>query len=144
MAQFRSAATICPTHACHVRYRFNEYHDDQPQPVRRLAVRPGNDHGVDLWLLAAEAVSKAPPDGYTLHVNGANLWIAPLMQKLSYDVVRDFSPISLLVREISVLVVHPSLPVRSVKELIALAKAKPGELNFSSSPAGGSSQASAG
>ena len=93
-----------------------------------------------IGFLAAEFVSKAPPDGYTLHVNGANLWIAPLMQKLTYDVVRDFSPISLLVREISVLVVHPSLPVKSVKELIALAKAKPGDLSYSSSQVGGSSR----
>ncbi len=88
---------------------------------------------------AVDAVSKAPPDGYTLLVQGASLWVAPLMQAAPYDVVRDFSPISLIERQVSVLVVHPSLPVRSVKELIALAKTKPGELNYSTGVAGGAS-----
>jgi len=90
-------------------------------------------------LLAAEAVSKAPPDGYTLTVQGAVLWILPLLYKAPYDAVRDFAPISLMLREVSVLAVHPSLPAKSVKELIALAKAKPGELSYSSSQVGGQS-----
>ena len=86
--------------------------------------------------IVGEVVSKAPADGYTLMVSGGGLWLAHLFRAVPYDAVRDFSPISLLVREVSVLAVHPSLPVRSVKELIALAKARPGELNYSANAAG--------
>jgi len=87
--------------------------------------------------LAAEAVAKAPPDGYTLHVNGALLWIQPLLQKALYDAVRDFAPISLLVREVNIVAVHPSVPVKSIKELIALAKSQPGKLNYAMAGVGG-------
>lgn len=82
-------------------------------------------------IFPAQIVARAAPDGYTLQVGGGATWIVPMLQKVPYDVLQDFTPISLLVREINVLVVHPSLPVKTVKELIALAKAKPGELNFS-------------
>ncbi|MBI4190205.1 MAG: tripartite tricarboxylate transporter substrate binding protein, partial [Betaproteobacteria bacterium] len=80
--------------------------------------------------LTGEIAAKAPPDGYTLLLTANFLWIAPLIQKTTYDPVRDFSPISLIASSPHVLVVHPSLPVKSVKELIALAKARPGELNY--------------
>ena len=90
-------------------------------------------------LLAAEAVSKAAPDGYNLTINGASLWILSIFQKAPYDVA-DFSPISLLVSEINVLAVHPSVPVKSVKELIALAKARPGQLNHGTGATGAPSQ----
>ena len=90
-------------------------------------------------ITAAEIVSKASPDGYSLLVGGGSFLAFPLLRKASFDVVRDFSPISLLVREINVLAVHPSLPVKSVKELIALAKASPGKLNYSSTGPGGPS-----
>jgi tripartite-type tricarboxylate transporter receptor subunit TctC len=89
-------------------------------------------------LVASEFVSKAPPDGYTLTVAGGAFWILPLLlRKAPYDVVRDFSPISLLVREVNVVVVVPSLPVNSITELIALAKKKPGALNYASTGVGG-------
>ena len=88
---------------------------------------------------AAETVSKAPPDGYSLLVGGDGLWILALMRKMSYDPVKDFSPIVQISRDINVLVVHPSLPVQSTKELIALAKTRPGQLNYGSTPVGGSS-----
>jgi len=88
-------------------------------------------------ILAAALVSKAPPDGYTLLVSGSLLWITPLLRKVPYDTVTDFSPISQLSREVYVITVHPSIPAKTVKELIALAKAKPGELNYSSATAGG-------
>ena len=87
--------------------------------------------------LAAEALSKAPSDGYTLGVLGGAVWISPLLRPMSYDVVRDFSPITQVERTVNVLAVHPSLPVKSVKELIALAKARPGELNYASDAVGG-------
>lgn len=85
----------------------------------------------------ALAVAKAPPDGYTLLVGGVIFWLGPLLQKdPPYDVVRDFAAVSLASAEPTILVVHPSLPVKSVKELIALAKARPGELNYSSGVTG--------
>ena len=87
--------------------------------------------------LAAEAVSKTPPDGYTLTIQGAIFWTVPLLRVVPYDVLRDFSPISLISKQAAVLAVHPSLPVKSVKELIALAKGRPGQLNYGSSGTGG-------
>ena len=76
------------------------------------------------------------PDGYTMSVNGNNTWTAPLFRKLNYDVVRDFAPITLVSRDVNVVAVHVSIAANSVKELIALAKAKPGALNFGSSTFG--------
>jgi tripartite-type tricarboxylate transporter receptor subunit TctC len=83
-------------------------------------------------VLAGEAAARAPADGYTLTVQGGAFWIAPLLRKTPYDPVKDFAPISLIVREVNILAVNPSLPVQSVKELIAYAKANPGKLNYSS------------
>jgi tripartite-type tricarboxylate transporter receptor subunit TctC len=90
-------------------------------------------------IVAIETVAKAPPDGYTVFVYGATLWLAPLMQKTSYDPLRDFSPITIATSSPLVLAVHPSLPAKSIKELIALAKAKPGVLNYGSAAIGGPS-----
>ena len=85
-----------------------------------------------------EIVAQASPDGYTLIVGSNSLWIAPLLQKLPFDGVRDFAPITTTTEAPLVLVVNPSLPVASVKELIALAKAKPGALNYASGNTGAS------
>ena len=83
-------------------------------------------------------VAKAPPDGYTLLLTtNATIVINPHLSKLPYDPVRDFSPISQVASLPFILLVHPSQPVKSVPELIALAKAKPGALNFGSSGGGG-------
>ncbi|MBI3067471.1 MAG: tripartite tricarboxylate transporter substrate binding protein [Betaproteobacteria bacterium] len=90
-------------------------------------------------VIPGEIVSKAPPDGYTLLIYGPPFWIGPLLQKTPYDPVRDFQPITAAVRQPNILVVHPSLPVKSVKELIALAKARPGALNYASIATGSSS-----
>ncbi|MGZ5137880.1 MAG: Bug family tripartite tricarboxylate transporter substrate binding protein [Burkholderiales bacterium] len=88
--------------------------------------------------VGTEIVARSAPDGYTLLFNGSGtLAINPsLYEKLPYDAVRDFAPISLVVLQPHVLVVHPSVPARSVKELIALAHAQPGKLNFASSGSG--------
>lgn len=87
--------------------------------------------------IIGETVARAPADGYTLVLNGSSFWLAPLLQaKPSYDVPRDFAPISLVTTSPTLIVVHPSLPVRSVKELVALAKAKPGALDYGSSTLG--------
>ena len=87
----------------------------------------------------APILVKAPADGYTLLVDGSSLWLGPLLQKMPYDPLRDLVPITLAVRAPNVLVVSPALPVGSVKELIAVAKAKPGELNYASGGIGGAS-----
>ena len=89
-------------------------------------------------VISGTIVSKALPDGYTLLMQSGALWIAPLLQNTPYDPVRDFSPITLAVNSPNILVVHPSLPVKSVKELIALAKARPGELNYGTGGTGSS------
>ena len=90
-------------------------------------------------LIAAEIVARAPPDGYTLLVYAGNVWTIPLLQpNVRYDPVRDFAPITWAARSPNTLVVHPTLPVKSVAELIALAKAKPGQLNYGSSGTGSS------
>ena len=88
-------------------------------------------------------VARAPADGYTIVIYGGTFWIAPLLEKLPYDPVRDFAPITMATSSPSVVVVHPSLPVKSVKELIALAKARRGELTYASGPVGSSNHLSA-
>jgi len=82
--------------------------------------------------LVAPLVAKSTPDGYTLLVATGIVWIVPLLQATQYDPVKDLVPITLAVSLPSILVVHPSVAVASVKELIALAKARPGELNYGS------------
>lgn len=88
--------------------------------------------------VAAEHVSRAAPDGYTLFLGSASTFcIAPyLYSKLGYDTLRDFAPVSTVTEVPHVLVVHPSLPVISVREFIALAKARPGQLHFGSGGSG--------
>ena len=80
---------------------------------------------------AIEGVTKAPPDGYTLLVGGGSVWIRTLLsKKMSYDPVRDLSPVTLTDSVPNLVVVHPSMPVKSIKELIAFAKARPGQINY--------------
>ena len=79
---------------------------------------------------ATESAAKAQPDGYSLLLNGLIVWVQPLLQSVPWDPVRDFSPVTQISTAPLVLVVHPSLPAKSVKELIALAKATPGKLNY--------------
>jgi len=84
--------------------------------------------------LGTDMVAKAPPDGYTLLVGSVGpLTVNPhLFPKLPYDPLRDLAPITLLAHVANVLVVNPSVPARSVKDLIALARARPGQLHFGS------------
>ena len=83
--------------------------------------------------IGTDLVAKAPPDGYTLHMTDTTFGIIPgLYPKLPFDAVRDFQPITQVTGVPVGLVVHPSLPARSVKELVGLAKAKPGAMNFGS------------
>jgi tripartite-type tricarboxylate transporter receptor subunit TctC len=87
--------------------------------------------------IAAELSAKAPPDGYTLFIGTvANTINATLYSRLPFDFARDFAPVALTTAAPNVLVVHPSVPAKSVKELVALAKSRPGQLNFASSGTG--------
>jgi tripartite-type tricarboxylate transporter receptor subunit TctC len=90
-------------------------------------------------VLGMELVAQARPDGYTLLVTSNVFWLLPLMQKVSYDPQRDFAPIALPVTSPNVVVAHPSLPVRSVRELIAFARARPGQINFAGGSPGSAS-----
>jgi tripartite-type tricarboxylate transporter receptor subunit TctC len=84
--------------------------------------------------IGMDAVAKSAPDGYTLGVANLSFAVNPsLLAKLPYDTERDFAPVSLVTIVPLGISVHPSVPARSVKELIALAKAKPGSLNYASS-----------
>lgn len=88
-------------------------------------------------VVGAEIIAKSPPDGYATGIVAGSFMINPsLVRKLPYDTVKDFTPLGLIVDVPTAVVVHPSLPVRTVKELIALARSRPGQLNYSSSGPG--------
>ena len=86
--------------------------------------------------ITQEVVAKSPPDGYTLLFTSSSHWLLPLMRPVPYDPVKDFSPITVISVLPNVLVVHPSLPVKSLRELIALGKAQSGTLNYGTTGTG--------
>ena len=95
-------------------------------------------------IIATETVAKAPPDGHTLLFYGPTLWLLPFLRdQVAWDPARDFSTVTWATSAPNILVVHPSLPVKTVRELIALAKARPGELNYGSGLAGSSNHLAA-
>ena len=89
--------------------------------------------------IAAQHIATAPPDGYTIHLTSVGpMTVAPAMQKnLAYDPKKDIAPITMGVMFPNVIVVHPGLPVKTLADYVALAKSKPGELNYASSGVGG-------
>jgi tripartite-type tricarboxylate transporter receptor subunit TctC len=88
-------------------------------------------------MIGIDHVAKSAPDGYTLLMGLSTLAINSALKKnVPYDPVRDFAPITIAVTSASILVVHPSLPVKTLKELIAFARARPGQLNYASAGAG--------
>lgn len=88
-------------------------------------------------VIAGDLVARAPADGHTLLLYGNTFWLLPLMRKsMPYDPLNDFVPVSLAARATNILVVHPSLPAKSVAELIKLARLRPGEINYGSAAAG--------
>ncbi len=113
--------------------------------ARGLSDRLGQQVQVDnrpgaSGLIANELVAKAAPDGYTLLLaNSSFSYIPAMYRNLEVDMKRDFAPIALVGDALYVLVTHPSVPARSVRELMTLAKAQPGRLNYGSGGAGGSS-----
>ena len=94
--------------------------------------RPGAD-----GIIGADVAAKAPPDGYTLLIVSVSYAMNAALHKLPYDPVKSFAPISQIGKGPSVIAVTPSLPVHSIKQLVALAKARPGQLHYASSGIGG-------
>jgi tripartite-type tricarboxylate transporter receptor subunit TctC len=87
-------------------------------------------------IVAVETVGRSQPDGYTLLFYSDPMWLTPVFHEVAWDPVKDFAPIAPAARAPAVLVVHPSIPAKTVKELIALAQARPGELNYGSGNSG--------
>ncbi len=127
------------------------------KPIRIVTVAPGSANDIVARLIAqelrpalgqavivdnrgaiaAEIVARAPADGYTLLLYGSAVWLSPFIRSHTpYDPVKDFAPITLVAASPNIVVVHPSLPVKSVRELIALARARPGELNYAAGSLG--------
>ncbi|MGZ8211492.1 MAG: Bug family tripartite tricarboxylate transporter substrate binding protein, partial [Burkholderiales bacterium] len=94
-------------------------------------------------VVPGDVAARSKPDGYTLLVAGGTFTVGPLLEKTPYDPVRDFEPLTLIGVAPNVLVVHPSLPVKSLKELIALARSRPGDLNYSAATPGSQSHLAA-
>jgi tripartite-type tricarboxylate transporter receptor subunit TctC len=94
-------------------------------------------------IIGASALLKSPPDGYTIMVTSGTHLITPLLLPAPYDAVKDFTPVATLDRSDYLLVVHPGLPANTLKEFIALAKARPGQINYASSAAGSGNHLSA-
>ena len=95
-------------------------------------------------VILGDTVAKSAADGYTLLITGSSFWLAPNLQSgIQWDPIRDFAPVSLAATSPNLIVVHPSLPTKTVKELISLAKARPGELNYASGGTGSTSHLSA-
>lgn len=132
---------------------------DPAKPIRVMTAQAGGSYDLALRLLAREltanmgqavvvdnrgggavpieVAASAPPDGHTLLFYGSALWLLPLMRdNVPWDPVRDFAPIGSIVSYPLLLLVHPSLPVKSVGELVALARARPGALNYASGSTG--------
>lgn len=127
------------------------------KPIRIVTVAPGSANDIVARLIAqemrpaigqtvivdnrgtiaAEIVARAPADGYTLLLYGSAVWLSPFIRSNTpYDPVKDFAPITLVASSPNIVVVHPSLPVKSVRELITLARARPGDLNYAAGSLG--------
>jgi len=127
------------------------------KPIRIVTVAPGSANDIVARLIAqelrpvlgqtvivdnrgtiaAEVVARAPADGYTLLLYGSAVWLSPFIRgNTPYDPVKDFVPITLVASSPNIIVVHPSLPVKSARELIALARARPGQLNYAAGSLG--------
>jgi len=95
-----------------------------------------DNRGGGSTIIGASALLKSPPDGYTLMVTSSTHILTPLLIKAPYDAINDFTAVATIDASESLLVVHPALPVRNLKDFIALAKARPGQINYASSAQG--------
>lgn len=103
-----------------------------------------DNRGASGGVIAAQMVARSQPDGYNLLFYGSNIWLMPFLRdSVPYDPIKDFVPICLTNMSPNVLVVHPTVAAQSVKELVALTKAKPGELNYASGGTGSSNHLAA-
>ena len=93
--------------------------------------------------IAMETAAKAAPDGYTLLLGTTNLTVLPSMTKVAYDPVRDFLPVSLMATSANLLLVNPAVEAKTIQQLLTLARAKPGQLNYASGSVASSSQLAA-
>lgn len=94
-------------------------------------------------IIPGEIAARAPADGYNLLFYNNTMWVGPLFQQASYDALRDFVAITLVSRSPNILVVHPALPVKTVRQLIDLARARPGQLNYATGSSGASNHVAA-
>ena len=149
---YLSAAAVClAAHPVQAQEKF------PTKVVRILTAAPGSNHDWGARISANELSNRwpqraivenrgsisveylakeVPPDGYTMVFYGAYAWLQPLLRKVNWDPIADLMPVTLAMSSPTILVVHPSLPVKSVKDLIALARARPGELNYSAGGGG--------
>ena len=95
-----------------------------------------DNRGGAAGIIGAEIVAKSPPDGYTLLDDSSSRAVNPALHKLPFDTIKDFAPIGMIVINPNILVVHPSLPVATVRDLIRLARERPGQIIFASSGIG--------
>jgi tripartite-type tricarboxylate transporter receptor subunit TctC len=108
------------------------------QRISELIKQPVDNRGGQAGVLGTDAVAKANPDGYTIGIVSASaLVISPTMEKVPYDVAKDFAPVTLVVTVPEMLVVASNVPAKNMAELVALAKAQPGKFNFASAGVGG-------
>ena len=96
-----------------------------------------DNRGAAGGIIAGQTVAKAPPDGYTLLFYSGFIWTLPLLKDVHYDPAKELAPVTLALTTANILVVSPSVAAKSVPDLIALARAKPGALNYATSGAGG-------
>ena len=94
-------------------------------------------------IIPGETVVKAPPDGHTLLFHGSSLWMMPLLQKVPFDPVKDLAAIALATNTPNLVVVNPAVPAKTIKELVEIARAKPGALNYGSGATGAASHLAA-
>src|SRR5512134_2849724 len=112
--------------------------------ARMIAPALGNALGQQIIVdnrpsrLVGGIAARSTPDGYTVVVGGSTMQYTPLMEKMDYNAIADFTPVSLLERSPNILVVNPSLKVNTVSELVAMARAKPGVLNYGTGASGAS------
>ena len=114
--------------------------------AQALSARLGQQLVVDNrpTTVVPELVAKAAPDGYTLATIGSSLWLAPYLQEsVSYDPVKDFAPVHVTGRSVNLVVVHPALAANSAQDLIALARSKPGQINYATGATGTSNHLAA-